>query len=81
MNRKLLLPLLLLGACAGGPEVVRYTAEDASYKLALRCADGWEHGLPIVAGDMQLVRNSLADWRRRLDVDAVALGMPVEVQK
>ena len=75
--RRSFLPLLaialLCGACQG-PDRVRVTAERASYRLAERCADGWFRGLPVPPGDEQLVRNSLADWDRRLKSDEQLLG-------
>ncbi len=74
-KRFTIVSLAILASCAGGPDPIRYTAEAASYKLAVRCADGWFQGLPVVPADQTLVANSLADWAHRLDVDAEQLGL------
>lgn len=77
MTRRLpLLLLLLLPACAGGPDPLRLRAEKASHALATRCADGWFAGLPWTPEDQRLVRQSLDDWASRLAADEAALGGP-----
>ena len=74
--KRLVLPLLLLlSACSGGPDPIRYKAERSSWELAVRCADGWFLGLPVTEGDKALVTRSLDAWGQRLDVDAAALGV------
>lgn len=72
-------PLLLLVGCAcatacQGPDPLRVRAERASFGLAQRCAEGWFHTLPWTPDDERLVRQSLADWDRRLQADEDLVG-------
>lgn len=68
-----LLAATVLASCQG-PDPLRVRAERASYQLAQRCADGWFTALPFVADDERLVRQSLADWDRRLQADEKLVG-------
>lgn len=78
-GRRWPLYLLCLACCVAttacqGPDPLRVRAERASYQLAQRCADGWFHSLPFTAEDDRLVRQSLADWDRRLQADEALVG-------
>lgn len=60
-------------ACQG-PDPLRVRAERASYQVAQRCAEGWFRALPYTTEDDRLVRQSLADWDRRLQADEALVG-------
>jgi hypothetical protein len=77
MKTLIIVPLLALVACSGGPDPVRLRAERAGYHLALRCANGWFINLPYTADDERLVRKSLTDWDTSLAADERLLASPI----
>lgn len=79
MNTKIaaLLLLALTATACQGPDPVRLRAERASYFHAVRCADGWFHGLRFTADDERVVRAALADWDNALSADEALAGWTV----
>lgn len=70
----LLLVLILLPSCVGGPDPLRTAAEQQSLALAKKLADDWFAGKPPPSPtDQQLTRDALADIERRLAVDVAMI--------